>query len=196
MSRDRSLPSTSDHLVASTEIGESPGAPPGAFLMSEFLWSRHANPWSVWTAVAAFPLLVLALYRRSRSLLGGVLLFVTLNPLLFRPPSDDRAWATRVVLGEQVWLDDGVLPSREAAMAAASAPVYLATFAAALRKWRWGTLGGTVLSMTLMLRFFARMVQRYDEQAATAPAERSGFLVGPHSCVTAPIDRAVARRLR
>jgi hypothetical protein len=93
-----------------------------------------------------------------------VLLFVTLNPLLFRPPSDDRAWATRVVLGEQAWLDDGVLPSREAAMAAASAPVDLATFGAALRKWRWGTLGGTVLSMTLMLRFFARMVRLYDER--------------------------------
>jgi hypothetical protein len=142
--------------------------------MSEFLWSRHANPWSVWTAVVAFPLLVLALYRRSRLLLGGVLLFVPLNPLLFRPPSDDRAWATRVVLGEQVWLDRGVLPSKEAAMAAASAPVYLATFGAALRKSRWGTLGGIVLSMTLMLLFFARMVRLYDEQAATAPPGAAG----------------------
>jgi hypothetical protein len=47
-----------------------------------------------------------------------------------------------------------------------------------------------------MLRFFARMVQRYDEQAATATAERPGFLAGPHSCVTAPTDRAAARRLR
>ena len=131
--------------------------------MSEVLWSRHANPWSVWTAVLAYPLLVLALYRRSRLLLGVVLLFVPLNPLLFRPPRDDRAWATRVVLGERVWLDRGLVPSREAAMAAASAPVYLATFGAALGKSRWGTLGGTVLSMALMIRFFDRMVRLYEE---------------------------------
>lgn len=139
--------------------------------MSEVLWSRHANPWSVWTAVVAFPLLILALFRRNRLLLGIVLLFVPVNLMLFRPPPDDRAWATRVVLGERVWLDRGVLPSREAAIAAASAPVYLATFGAALRKSRWGTLGGTMISMVLMLRFFARMVRLYDEQRATASGE-------------------------
>jgi hypothetical protein len=161
--------------------------------MSEFLWSRHANPWSVWTAVVTFPLLVLALYRRSRLLLGGVLLFVPLNPLLFRPPSDDRAWATRVVLGEQVWLDRGVLPSREAAMAAGSAPVYLATFGAALRKSRWGTVGGSVLSMALMLLFFARMVRLYDEQAAT---ECRAARFRSSEELTEPTGRAAARRVR
>jgi hypothetical protein len=133
--------------------------------MSDVLWSRHANPWSVWTAVVAFPLIVLALYRRSRALFAAVLVLGPLNPLLFRPPADDRAWATRVVLGEQVWLDRGVLPSREAALAAASAPVFVATLGAGVRRSRWGALGGSVLSILLMLIFFARMVRLYDEQA-------------------------------
>lgn len=35
-----------------------------AFAMDDATWRRHANPWSVWTRFAAFPLLVLAIWSR------------------------------------------------------------------------------------------------------------------------------------
>ena len=129
------------------------------------LWSRHANAGSVWAMVAAFPTLVVAIYRRDRPLLVGTLLAVALNPVLFSPPEDDDAWATRVVLGERVWLEREPLASPETAFVAASAPVYLFTLRAAAKRRPVRTVVGTVASMTLMLLFFRRMVRLHEKQS-------------------------------
>jgi hypothetical protein len=59
--------------------------------LARYFWSRHANPGSVWSMVAAYPALIWALYRRDRSLLAGTLLFVLANPIVFPPPEDDEA---------------------------------------------------------------------------------------------------------
>ncbi|WP_254761694.1 DUF6653 family protein [Natrinema marinum] len=127
-------------------------------------WSRHANPWSVWTLMGAYPTLVWAIYRRDRRLLVGTLLFVAANPFVSPPPETDDAWATRVVLGERVWLEREPLRSRETLFAAASAPVYLWTLRAAVDRRRVETGVGVALSMALMLVFFRRMVRLYDEE--------------------------------
>ena len=50
--------------------------------------------------MAAYPALILGIYWRHRPLLAGTLLFVAINQLVFEPPDNDEAWATRVVLGE------------------------------------------------------------------------------------------------
>lgn len=130
--------------------------------VARVLWSRHANPRSVWSLVVAYPLLVLAIYLRRRSLLVGTLLFVLVNPLLFSPPDDDDAWATRVVLGEQVWLDRGSPASVDTLFVAVSAPVYLYTLSAAAGRRPAGTALGTVASMVLMFLFFERMTRLYE----------------------------------
>ncbi|MFC4436531.1 MULTISPECIES: DUF6653 family protein [Natrialbaceae] len=138
-------------------------------LSERYFWSRHANPGSVWTFVLAYPTLVLAIYRRDRRLLLGTLGFVAVNPLLFAPPADDEAWATRVVLGERAWLEQGSFFSANALFVAASAPVYLYTLRAAVQRRPLGTAGGTVLSLLLMLLFFRRMARLYEEGPATEP---------------------------
>ena len=33
-------------------------------IMSDDSWMRHANPWSVWTRYAAFPVLIAAIWSR------------------------------------------------------------------------------------------------------------------------------------
>jgi hypothetical protein len=133
-------------------------------LRDQYFWSGHANPWSVWTFVIVYPMLILAIYRRNRTLLTGILLFVAINPLVFSPPPDDHSWATRVVLGERVWLEHGNLWSTNTLFTAASAPVYLLTLKSAVEQRRLRTAVGTVASMILMFVFFQRMVQLYESQ--------------------------------
>lgn len=71
-------------------------------LADRLFWAGHATPGSVWPLLAAFPVLVVAVYRRDRRLLAAVALFAGLNPLVSPPLEDDSAWAPRVVRGEQV----------------------------------------------------------------------------------------------
>ena len=134
-------------------------------LADRLFWSGHANPWSVWTFVLAYPTLVYAIYRHHRPLLVGTLLFVVLNPILAPPPKDDDAWATRVVLGEQAWLEDGVWPTGDLLFAVLAAPVYLFTLGAAAKRQPIRTVVGTLLSLVVMLLFFARMARRYDRRS-------------------------------
>jgi hypothetical protein len=128
------------------------------------LWSRHANPWSVWTLVAVYPVLVLSIYRRSRPLLAGTLLFVALNPFLVSPPETDEAWATRAVLGERIWIDRGLSSSSHTRFVVACAPVYVFTLRSAAERRPARTAVGTVVSVVLMLVFFWRMVGVYEEE--------------------------------
>ncbi|WP_135854762.1 DUF6653 family protein [Halorussus salinus] len=129
-----------------------------------YFWSGHANSRSVWTAVAAFPTLVAALYRRDGSLFAATLLVVVGVTLSSPSPEDDEAWATRVVLGERAWLDEESPFSREGLFVALSAPVVLFTIRAAVRRRLVGTVIGTVVSMVLMLVFFRQMVAVYKRR--------------------------------
>ncbi|WP_331236445.1 DUF6653 family protein [Natronorarus salvus] len=133
-------------------------------LGDRLLWSRHANPWSVWTLVPAYPVLVLTIYRRSRPLLAGTLLFVALNPLPVSPPEIDETWATRAVLGERVWIERGIRSSVHTPFVVACAPVYVFTLRSAVERRPARTAVGTVVSVALMLVFFGRMVGVYEEE--------------------------------
>lgn len=141
-------------------------------LIQDVFWNPHASPNSVWTFVALYPVLVLAIYRRSRSLLGVALLSVIVNLRVVSPPASDEAWATRVVLGEQVWLERGLRSQKSAVgLTTVGAMAHLFTLKAAMNQEPVRTAVGTVTSMVLMLLFFHRMVQLYN---TVASAERDG----------------------
>jgi len=78
--------------------------------MDDATWVRHSNPWSGWTRVSILPLLCLAIWSRvwfgwgSLLLVLAVVIWTWLNPRLFGPPKHNRAWMTKGVLGERVWL--------------------------------------------------------------------------------------------
>ncbi|WP_232702820.1 DUF6653 family protein [Halobacterium wangiae] len=130
-----------------------------------YFWRGHANPGSVWTFVAAYPVFVLAVYRRDLRLLGAVLAFVAVNPVVFPEPADDSAWATRVVLGERAWLADGLLSSPlDLLLVVAVAPFHLWTLHAAVRRRPVRAAVGTALALPLMGLFFGRMARLYDER--------------------------------
>jgi hypothetical protein len=134
----------------------------GSFVDDVF-WKRHANPRSVWAFIATYPVLVLAVYFRSRPLLAAMFLSILANLTLVSPPETDDAWATRVVLGEQVWLERGLLSQKTTfGLTAIGAMVNLYTLRAAVHRRPGQTVVGTVASMLLMFLFFHRMVSLYE----------------------------------
>jgi len=92
-----------------------------AKLLDDETWMRHANPWSVRTRYAAFPVLLAAVW--SHHAIGWWALaptalavtFLRVNPWLFPRPCSTRNWASMAVLGERVWLaqDRRFLPEQD-----------------------------------------------------------------------------------
>lgn len=145
-----------------------------SMVMSDRVWRRHANPWSVWTRIPILPLLALAIYSRVWvgwwALLPTVLLigWTFLNPRAFPPPKRFDTWATRGVMGERVWLARHAVPiPREferiagvingLQLVGALMLIYaLATLNA------WATVAGVAMTMLTKLWFVDRMVWLYD----------------------------------
>lgn len=84
--------------------------------MTDELWLRHANPWSVWTRIACVPAFALATW--SRDWIGAfslipvalVVVFLWLNTRIFGPATDLDRWETRAILGEKIWLNRRRVP--------------------------------------------------------------------------------------
>ena len=64
----------------------------------------HAHPCSAWTRLLRVPLVFVPIWNRSWR--QGAILSVWLiaNPIVFPEPKDDKAWATRAMLGEEMWI--------------------------------------------------------------------------------------------
>lgn len=75
------------------------------------VWRRHANPWSVWTRLAAVPAFAIVVFARDVlgwwTLVLVVLLgiWMWLNVKVFSPVHDDERWESRAIFGEKFWLD-------------------------------------------------------------------------------------------
>lgn len=86
-----------------------PDAIARVFAMDELSWRRHANPWSVWTRLAAVPAGVLAVW--SRDWVGWwaavpillVVAWLFANTKVFRPVGPG-GWAADGIHGEKWWL--------------------------------------------------------------------------------------------
>ena len=80
-------------------------------ILSDRVWRRHANPWSVWTRLPILFLTSATLwYREVLGISQWVLLAVLagwtwINPRVFPEPARFDSWASRSTLGERTWLD-------------------------------------------------------------------------------------------
>ena len=89
------------------------------FHMTDEVWERHANPWSVWTRYVSLPLLILAIWSRiwlgwiAIVLVLVVLIWIWLNPRVFPKPQSTKNWTSKAVLGERVWLNREQVPIPE-----------------------------------------------------------------------------------
>ncbi|MEM6680012.1 MAG: DUF6653 family protein [Pseudomonadota bacterium] len=145
-----------------------------AFRLDDDCWARHANPWSVWTRLPILPAITLLLLARES--LGWwvfpglcvAVLWAFVNPRAFPPPPDARAWASRAVLGERLWLapETKVPVAVAAAVRKMVAVQILGMLPLILGLWRLDTglallglvlvLGGKMLFLQVMVRFWDR----------------------------------------
>jgi hypothetical protein len=82
-----------------------------AFGLEGDSWMRHANAMSVWTRFAVLPVLAVAIWSYdwigwwSLVPVALTLIFMMINPRLFREPDSTRNWASKAVFGERIWAD-------------------------------------------------------------------------------------------
>ena len=84
--------------------------------MTDEVWARHANPWSVWTRFVTLGLIVLTVWYRDwygsafwyiLAILG---IWIWLNPRTFPKPETTDRGSSKAVLGERVWLNRKAIP--------------------------------------------------------------------------------------
>jgi len=82
-----------------------------AMSMSDEAWSRHANPWSVYSRFSTLPLMSLAFWSREWIGVYAIVavalsvLWIWLNPRVFGPPKTTDNWASMGTFGERIYLN-------------------------------------------------------------------------------------------
>ena len=79
--------------------------------MSDEVWKRHANPWSVYSRFSALPIISLGFWSRDWIGIYCIIpvllsfLWVWLNPRLFKAPDKTNNWASMGTFGERIFLN-------------------------------------------------------------------------------------------
>jgi hypothetical protein len=149
-----------------------------AFQMDQGTWERHANPWSVWTRIASWPLVMLALWSIhwigwwALVPLGLLAVWLWLNPRVFPPPPTTRSWAARAVMGERVYLLRATLhpvpvyhANAATLLSIGSAVGALAMLAGLIAAEPGVFVAGGIATMLCKLWFADRMVWLFDDMA-------------------------------
>lgn len=152
------------------------------FGLNDVTWRRHANPWSVWTRMAAFPLLVLAVWSRdwigwwSLVPLAVLIAWMWVNPRAFPPIDEPRSWASKGIYGEKMWAVDKP-PEAAGHRVAMRLLIALAAVGAGLLVWGlvvldvWPTVFGVTLIFLSQLWQIDRFVQIYSEREGSWTAK-------------------------
>lgn len=129
------------------------------------LFDRHSNPWSAWTRWASTPLVLVPVWTlrwRDAALVSAWLL---LNPVIFPKPADDGNWATRAILGEELWITQRPSDAGLALSAVTSAAAVCALVGA--RRRNIGVaVAATAVQMGLTLVYWEMMARYRDRQLA------------------------------
>lgn len=155
------------------------------FRMTDEVWARHANPWSVWTRYTCLPLLALAVW--SRTWIGPwawlpvalVVLWTWFNPRVFPKPKSTNNWASKAVLGERVWLNRARVPTPPhharaiRVLNALAAAGFVLCVGGLIALDLWATVSGLVLTILGKSWFLDRMVWLYDEMRGADSAYES-----------------------
>ena len=112
------------------------------------------------------PLVYVPVWNRSWRQAISVVAWFLLNPRLFPPPKDDSSWATRSVLGEQIWIRTTKYADLPMLINTLSALFFLlALYSAYVRRlWKLTSFGG--FALVFKLWFLERMVAYYERYLA------------------------------
>jgi hypothetical protein len=139
---------------------------------SQRTWRRHSNPWSVWTRILSYPLVYLPFWNRSLKQGVAVAVWFAANPVLFPAPEDNESWATRGVLGEELWTAER--PRDLSTLLTAASAVFFAggLLAAFNRRLRLMMLCA-IAAYLLKLWYIDRMTFYYDQHRNDRRGEAS-----------------------
>ena len=136
------------------------------------IWKRHSNPWSVWTRILSYPLVYVPIWNRSWKQGVAVAAWYAANPVLFPVPEGDESWATRGVLGEELWTAERPR-DLSTALTGASAAFFAGGLLTAYNRRFWSTMffGGT--AFLLKLWYIDRMTFYYEQHREEACGKTS-----------------------
>ena len=127
------------------------------------VFERHSNPWSAWTRLLSVPLVFVPFWTRSWRHASLVGLWLLVNPIVFPKPGDDSAWATKAMLGEEMWIAERPLDRAMAVGMAASAFNVGGILGAWSRRLALTVLCA-VAEIALLLVYWRLMVEYYEER--------------------------------
>ena len=127
------------------------------------IFARHCNPWSAWTRWASTPLILVPAWTRRRNHAVLIALWLAVNPFVFGKPGHERAWSTRAMLGEELWISRR---PRDAAMvvSALTSAVSLSAIIAARRHRLLPAAIATAVQMSFTLVYWEQMVRYFERE--------------------------------
>ncbi len=142
-----------------------------AATLRRWMFERHSNPWSAWTRWASAPLVLVPVWTRRPREAALVAAWLALNPVVFPKPAHNRAWATRAILGEELWATDRPKDAAMVVMAATSAAAAVAVTAAAHRR-RTPAVLACATQMALTLFYWEQMTRYWERYRCSAADSR------------------------
>jgi hypothetical protein len=79
-------------------------------------WLKHANPYSLVTRIIVLPLLIFAIWSRiwigwySIFFILGLIIWLIINPTVFKKSIKIKSWWQKGVLGEYFWINKDNIP--------------------------------------------------------------------------------------
>jgi hypothetical protein len=132
------------------------------------VFRHHSNPWSAWTRLFSAPLIFVPIWTRSWK--QGAILGVWLiaNAIAFPEPKSESAWATRAMLGEEMYIAERPL-DRAMALSIGATVFGLGGVWGAYKRRLLPTALCAVGQVALLLAYWREMVvyyERYPDERA------------------------------
>lgn len=134
-----------------------------------WMFARHSNPWSAWTRWASTPLVLVPVWTRRPRDAVLVAAWLAVNPVAFPEPANDRAWATRAILGEELWSTER--PKDTAAiLTGLTSLAAVGAIAASARRRPVPAVVACAAQMALTLVYWELMARYWDRYRTSAAA--------------------------
>jgi hypothetical protein len=125
-------------------------------------WKRHSNPLSGWTRILSYPVVYVPFWNRSWKQGAAVAAWFAVNPFLFPEPKSDKSWATRGVLGEELWTAERPR-DLSTLLSAVSATSFVVGLVCAYSRRFWPMTLCAIVAYLLKLWYIDRMTFYYEQ---------------------------------
>jgi hypothetical protein len=130
------------------------------------MFARHSSPWSAWTRWASTPLVLVPAWTRRRRDAALVAGWLAANPVIFPKPANDRAWATRAILGEELSVTGPVRAAR--GLTTATSLFALTAIISSVRHRPVPAAVACGMQMALTLVYWEKMARLWDRHHSSA----------------------------